>query len=97
MASSRSGGVQRVSGKNKFQLYNVGSIIWRSQLRTELRVDALPTRWSRRGRRLLDPPKNYPYFRTYYALYFTDPNDFKSSTHSSRPDCVLCRILARRL
>jgi len=25
----------------------------------------------------LDPPKNYPYFRTYYALYFTDPDDIK--------------------
>ena len=63
--------------ENKFQLYNVGLHHLAFAAPNRAAVDALHDKLVREGAKILDPPKNYPYFRTYYALYFTDPDDIK--------------------
>ncbi len=62
---------------NKFQLYNVGLHHLAFAAPNRAAVDALHDKLVTEGAKILDPPKNYPYFRTYYALYFTDPDDIK--------------------
>jgi len=63
--------------ENKFQLYNVGLHHLAFAAPNRAAVDALHDKLVTEGAKILDPPKNYPYFRTYYALYFTDPDDIK--------------------
>ena len=62
---------------NEFQLYNVGLHHLAFAAPTEAAVDALYDKLVSEGVTILDPPKHYPYFKNYYAVYFTDPDGIK--------------------
>jgi catechol 2,3-dioxygenase-like lactoylglutathione lyase family enzyme len=62
---------------NHFQLYNVGLHHLAFAAPSRAAVDALYDKLVNEGVAILDPPKDYPYFKTYYAVFFTDPDGIK--------------------